>query len=103
VTSAPLTPARFKVDLAKLDEAITAVQMQAGLIGFRVSLITGMLQRVPYSWQTPAEVPFSELAQACTTQMDGLNALLTEMIRRMRCSYQNYLDAEQANVSNFRT
>jgi hypothetical protein len=31
-----------------------------------------------------------------------LSHLLTEMITRMKAAYHNYLDAEQANVSNLR-
>ncbi len=33
--------------------------------------------------------------------MTALTDLLTEMISRMHTAYQNYLDAEQANIGNF--
>src|SRR5580658_1714622 len=103
MSSTTLTLAQFKIDLAQLDEAIGTIQTQASLIGFAVSEITGTLQLVPNNWTTPAETPFSDLAQACSTRMTALNELLTEMVRRMRISYHNYLQAEQTNVSNLRS
>jgi len=96
-----LTLSEFKVDLAALESASQAVAQQADIISQRTALITGVLQHIGTYWSTPAEQPFGELVQPCITQMTNLNELLTEMVSRMRTAYQNYLQAEQANVSNF--
>jgi hypothetical protein len=102
MASAPLTLAQFKVDLGQLEEAIGTVQTQATLIGFRSSLIAGTIQGVPANGVSAGVDQFAEMAGACVTRMTALNDLLTEMIRRMRIAYDNYQQAEEANIGNFR-
>ena len=99
----PMTMAGYKVDLQQMEDAITTIRQQAETIALRTSTIGTTLQGVPSFWNSPAEVPFGELAQACTTQMTTLTNLLEEMITRMTAAYQNYLDAEQSNVATFQS
>jgi uncharacterized protein YukE len=84
-----------------MDEAIGVLKLHAGYIDARAATITTLLQGVAASWSSPAELTFNDVQQACTTQLTRLTDLLTEMISRMQTAYQNYLDAEQRNVSNF--
>jgi uncharacterized protein YukE len=95
-----LTPNEFAVDLGLFLDAIGTVQGQADTISGRCSDITAALQAVPPAWNAPAEVPFGGLSQKCIGQMNSLNALLTEMIKRMQDTYQNYLNGEQTNFNN---
>jgi WXG100 family type VII secretion target len=96
----PLTLTEFRVDLQQMEEAIGVLKLQAGLIDSRVATITTLLRSVPASWSSPAELTFNEVQQVCTAQLTRLTGLLEEMISRMQTAYQNYLDAEQSNVSN---
>ncbi len=89
----------FKVDLQQLQDAIGTVSAQAQTIGEQAQVIQAQLAEVPSWWSAPSEVPFSQLAMACTNQLNGLVSLLQEMITRMNSAYQNYLSAETANVS----
>jgi WXG100 family type VII secretion target len=101
MSTQPLTAAEFRVDLQQLEDAISTIQQQAETVALCTSTIGTMLTSVPSYWTSPAEVPFSQLAQACTRQMSILSSLLAEMVSRMRTAYQNYLDAEQTNYSSF--
>jgi hypothetical protein len=94
--SSPLT----KVNLQQLDDAIQAVSKQADIIALRTSTVGTLLAGVPGIWQTPAEVPFSQVAAACAKQLSQLSELCQEMVARMRAAYQNYLAAEQGNLNN---
>jgi uncharacterized protein YukE len=96
-----LTLTEFKVDLKQMDEAIGLLTLHAGYIDARAATITTLLQGVAANWSSPAELMFNDLQQACTKELSTLTDLLAEMISRMRTAYQNYLDAEQSNVSNF--
>jgi uncharacterized protein YukE len=96
-----LTWPEFKVDLKQMDEAIGVLTLHAGYIDARAATITTLLQGVAANWSSPAELSFNDLQQACTRELSTLTGLLAEMISRMRTAYQNYLDAEQHNVSNF--
>jgi WXG100 family type VII secretion target len=95
-----LTLSEFRVDLDDLESAIGTVQAQADSINTNCQAITGVMQDVPGSWNTPAGQTFSVLTQACITQMDALTGLLTEMIQRMQAAYQTYLNVEQTNTNN---
>jgi uncharacterized protein YukE len=58
------------------------------------------MQAAEANWTSPSSASFAAVQQACTTQMAALDDLLTEMITRLKATYQNYLDAETANTSN---
>jgi hypothetical protein len=92
--------ADFKVDLQQLGDATDAVTQQSYVIGGQVDTINNLLAAIPPYWNTPSEVPFGQLAQSCGTQMKNLLILLDEMISRMLSAYENYKDAETANVAN---
>jgi WXG100 family type VII secretion target len=100
-----LTLSEFKVDLQDLRDAADAVQSQATIISEQCNVITQAFNLVAAAgvWNTPASATFVELQAACTAALDNLNSLLTEMVSRMRTSYQNYHDAELANFNNYST
>lgn len=97
---ATLTISEFKVDLDQLESATGTVQAQSGTINSSCQAITGIMQDIPPSWNTPAGQTFSELTQACINQMNALTGLLAEMIQRMQAAYQTYLNMEQTNFNN---
>ena len=98
-----MTLTQFKVDLQQLSDAITSISQSASVIDECTSQINMTMQTtVDPNWATPTESTFAQVQQVCTSQMAILSHLLTEMITRMKAAYHNYLDAEQANVSNLR-
>jgi WXG100 family type VII secretion target len=95
-----LTPGEFSVDLDQFAAAISTVQTEADNIGVYTTQITGVMQVVQSAWSSPAGQSFAVVAQACNTQMAGLNELLSEMVQRMQTTQQNYQDAEETNTAN---
>jgi WXG100 family type VII secretion target len=98
-----ITLEELKVDLQQLSDAADSIQGQATTIQEQCNEITQAFQLVaaPDVWSSPAGATFVDLETACTTALNNLNALLVEMISRMRAAYQNYHDAEEANFKNF--
>jgi uncharacterized protein YukE len=95
-----LTPSQFTVDLDELENAIGTVQTHSDIISGNCQGITAVMQALPGYWITPAGSAFSAVAEACTTQMNALSALLGEMVRRMQAAHQTYLTMEQTNFGN---
>jgi uncharacterized protein YukE len=92
--------ADFKVNLADLKAATEIVSDKAKAIRQLSHMITERLQGVERAWISPAGGTFTELQIAATADMEMLNSVLDEMVRKMNIAHDNYELAEQNNTHN---
>jgi uncharacterized protein YukE len=95
-----LTMTQFKVDLKQLENATNVVSAQSDIIKENCERIADEMRGASSAWVSPSGQTFEELIPLCIKQMGALTDLLTEMVKRMRASYQTYLTMEQTNTRN---
>jgi WXG100 family type VII secretion target len=93
----------FKVDLQQLQDAIGQISQDRDGISEDCADIATKFNALQGGWQGPAANSFEDLhvtLQNATTQMLDL---LSDVISRMRTSYDNYESAETTNAQNLST
>ncbi|MFF3561803.1 WXG100 family type VII secretion target [Streptomyces sp. NPDC002574] len=95
-----MTPAAWAVDIGQLGDAITLVRNRARVIEDNVNTIQSQYQVIEDAWKGPAGTSFSDVATEVNKTMRDLHDLLIDMIGRMMTSKENYISAENANISN---
>lgn len=98
--ASPTTWSEFKVDLGELYNAIGIIKNEHDLISDLLDHISSEFEACRNDWDTPAAVTFDSVKTWLTTAATDLNALLDEMVTRMRTAYDNYKNAEETNISN---
>jgi uncharacterized protein YukE len=88
----------FKVDLEDLASSIALVQSRATSIGDEYNKIKSLFGLLPDAWSSPAADTFTPLETQLLYAMSTLQLLLAQIVIRMRQTYDNYVQAETANV-----
>jgi uncharacterized protein YukE len=88
----------FKVDLEDLTSSIALVQSRATSIGDEYSKVKSLFGLLPDAWSSPAADTFTPLETQLLYAMSTLQLLLAQIVIRMRQTYDNYVQAETANV-----
>jgi len=95
-----ITPAEFKVDLAELADAATAVGRESSAIKEDLAKLGNFFHLVEDDWHSPSGESCVQLQKLFTVATADLVSLLDEMVRRMRHSYANYKYIEETNAAN---
>jgi|1185.fasta_scaffold20333_2 hypothetical protein len=90
----------WKVDLQQLADAIAYVQGKAEAITMTMGLIDAKMIHLHDMWQSPSYGSFDDMRRWFRNAEDDLLNMLREIIHRMRISYENYHQAEAANLAN---
>lgn len=90
----------FQVDLAALGDTIEKVRGKSVEIGVEMDAIKSVLDGVHDNWSGPAYETYDPVKTWFQQTQHDVRGLLDEIIRRMRASYDNYLQVERANLQN---
>ncbi|WP_203663123.1 WXG100 family type VII secretion target, partial [Actinocatenispora rupis] len=89
----------WKADLAALNAAIVSVQAERDALEVDLKSVKTTFTNIQSSWQSPAGTSFSLLSDDFTKATRDLTDALDEALRRMRSSYNNYVDSEEKNAA----
>ena len=95
-----MTAESWRVDLQAFSDSLSLVSAKAHDISGFCDTIKGQYGLIEMSWSSPAGGTFSDAATKANNAMDTTRALLSDVINRMKMSYDNYVQAEHANVQN---
>jgi hypothetical protein len=97
-----ITPVEFKVDLAELADAGTAVGRESAAIKEDLAKLGNFFHLVEGDWHSPSGESCVQLQKSFTVATADLVSLLEEMVRRMQHSYANYKHIEETNAANLK-
>ena len=95
--------ANFAVDLQSLWDAYLSVGREHRYITDQLSLIDHKMSSLSEDWNSPSFSTVDEMRAWFTKASARLNDLLREIVDRLHISYENYHQAESANLSNLTT
>src|SRR5262249_42138854 len=95
-----LTPAEFRVDIEQLEEAIVIVGGRKDGIVLAVEAIDSVFKSAEGYWHSPAGSSFVTFHEEFRKNMQQLNELLEEMVKRMTSAHDQYVEIEKLNTQN---
>ncbi|MGW1045348.1 WXG100 family type VII secretion target [Streptomyces sp. NPDC002547] len=95
-----MSPGEFQVALGELRSATSVVRGESDHISGLIGQIQGRFDAAHSYWQSPSGTSFETMAAWFTKASHDLEELLQDMTRRMQLAYENYANAEIANVHN---
>jgi hypothetical protein len=93
----------FTVDLQSLWDAYVSVGRERTYITDQLSQIDHKMSSLSEDWNSPSFSTVDEMRTWFTKVSARLNDLLHEIVNRLHISYDNYHQAESANLSNLTT
>jgi hypothetical protein len=93
----------FAVDLQSLWDAYVSVGREHTYITDQMSQIDDTMSSLSEDWNSPSFSTLDEMRTWFTKVSARLSDLLHEIVTRLHISYDNYHQAESANVSNLTT
>jgi predicted trehalose synthase len=100
VGDGPKTFDEFKVDLQQLHNAIGTVKREHGAITDSMSGVSTEFAAVKDAWDTPSAATYDDVRAWFVRVSGDLEDLLNDMVGRMQTAYNNYKQAEEANIGN---
>jgi hypothetical protein len=94
-------PEYFGVDLPGFAEAIARVSRNRDSARNHVEQLKSIFVEVDDIWDGPAGETFTNLRPEFNRVLDALVLLLDDIVVRMQRTYDNYVAAEEDNISNF--
>lgn len=91
---------QFTVDLEQFSDAIATITACQGTISNDFTQIQSELTKVANAWSSPAGQSYSDVQDALNSDINNLESLLAEIVKRMNQTYANYQNAEQTNSNN---
>ncbi|WP_394427739.1 WXG100 family type VII secretion target [Streptomyces sp. SGAir0957] len=95
-----VTVEEWRAYLEDMQTAIHTVQREATTINAKMASIDTKMNDLATHWSSPAYLTFDEMKTWFHKSQHDLADLLDDILHRLRTSYQNYHDAEQANLGN---
>ena len=95
-----MTETSWMIDVWAFADSMKTVQTQADVISDTIRTIKSQYALIEGVWSSPAGQSFIQLTTRVNTVTDNLENLLSEMQDRMQISYDNYVQAEKANIAN---
>jgi WXG100 family type VII secretion target len=88
----------FIADLHQMEDSITTISTELDTIEADVASLNQTFTLIESVWQSPAGTSFTDLQQPFSASLQDLINLLTDILARLKQSYENYSNAEAQNV-----
>lgn len=95
-----LTPQGWAVDLAQMADALALIRSKSQLISDHNDTILQQCQNAEDAWTSPAGETFADASDNVQTVLTDLHRMVENIGDRMQQQYDNYQQAEKANVKN---